>query len=314
MSLDCFNRGCNKKYNEEDNHAEACTHHPGLPYFHDAYKIWSCCEKKSIDFTQFLDIKGCTKSPHSNKKPELPTKKVEELKLNDGDSQEIKNKPVVVYERPSDDQPMNKLKFTISSSLRPHVEKLENGQNGDEEVKDEEILTAGTTCKNAGCKAEYKSPKSNNEICVYHTGTPIFHEGMKYWTCCQRKTSDFNSFLDQEGCTQGSHLWIKAKVKECDIDRSKTCRFDWFQTGNDVVINVYSKMPIPSLSSIEANPVRVNIQVVFGEDKKEFYKEIVLNGSIDVEKSVINYLPSKTEITLKKHPQQQWPSLELNNC
>lgn len=58
MSLTCYNRGCNSKYNEEDNNDQACTHHPGLPYFHDAYKIWSCCQKKSIDFTQFLDIKG----------------------------------------------------------------------------------------------------------------------------------------------------------------------------------------------------------------------------------------------------------------
>lgn len=135
---------------------------------------------------------------------------------------------------------------------------------------------------------------------------------MKYWTCCKRKTTDFDAFLEQEGCTKGSHLWIKPKVKESDIDRSKACRFDWFQTGNDVVINVYSKMPIPSLSLVEANPVKINILVVFGEDKKEFYKEIVLNGIVDLEKSKINYLPSKTEITLKKHQLVQWPDLELN--
>lgn len=135
---------------------------------------------------------------------------------------------------------------------------------------------------------------------------------MKYWTCCQRRTSDFNSFLQQEGCTQGSHLWIKPKQQASDVDRSKTCRFDWFQTGNEVVINVYSKMPIPSLSAIQANPVKAVIQIVFGEDRKEFYKEIVLRSSIDVESSEVNYMPSKTEITLKKSPQTQWARLELN--
>ena len=96
------------------------------------------------------------------------------------------------------------------------------------------------------------------------------------------------------------------------MDHSKTCRFDWFQTGNEVVINIYSKMPIPSRSLVRANPVKVNIQVVFGDDKKEFYKEIVLKGSIDVENSKINYLASKTEITLRKKPLTQWPTLELN--
>lgn len=45
---------------------DACRHHPGLPFFHDAYKGWSCCNKKCIDFTEFLNIKGCTLSPHSN--------------------------------------------------------------------------------------------------------------------------------------------------------------------------------------------------------------------------------------------------------
>lgn len=172
------------------------------------------------------------------------------------------------------------------------------------------MLTAGTMCKNSGCRTAY-SPGTNQSVCVHHTGVPIFHEGMKYWTCCQRKTSDFEAFLAQEGCSQGSHLWIKPKVADCDVDRSQTCRFDWFQTGEDVVINVYSKMPIPSLSLIEANPVKVNILVVFGEDKKEFYKELVLMGPVDVATSRVNYLAAKTEITLKKLPQTQWSNLEL---
>ena len=48
--------------------------------------------------------------------------------------------------------------------------------------------------------------------CRFHSGVPIFHEGMKYWSCCQRKTSDFSAFLAQEGCTTGDHLWVKKKV------------------------------------------------------------------------------------------------------
>lgn len=311
MLLDCYNRGCNSKYREEDNHDQACSHHPGLPYFHDAYKIWSCCQKKSIDFTQFLDIPGCTKSPHSNVKPEPPAKK-EEVKDEDiALVNEINNQPVEIIERPPVNTPMAKLSSTISSTLKPHLENLLKKQNNKEEEKDEE-LSVGTMCKNSGCRSSYNSPKSNEEICVHHTGVPIFHEGMKYWTCCKRKTTDFDAFLEQEGCTQGTHLWVKPKVNESDVDRSKTCRFDWFQTGNDVVINVYSKMPIPTLSLVEANPVKINILVVFGEDKKEFYKEIVLNGIVDLEQSKISYLPSKTEITLKKHQLVQWPDLELN--
>ena len=32
-------------------------YHSGAPVFHDAYKSWSCCEKKTTDFTEFLNIK-----------------------------------------------------------------------------------------------------------------------------------------------------------------------------------------------------------------------------------------------------------------
>lgn len=45
---------------------DVCCHHPGFPVFHDAYKGWSCCSKKSVDFTEFLNIKGCTLSKHSH--------------------------------------------------------------------------------------------------------------------------------------------------------------------------------------------------------------------------------------------------------
>ena len=37
---------------------------------------------------------------------------------------------------------------------------------------------------------------------------------MKYWTCCNRKTSDFDNFLNQEGCATGKHVWVKSKVKK----------------------------------------------------------------------------------------------------
>ena len=127
MSFQCFNRGCNQRYDEDKNHDEACTHHPGLPYFHDAYKIWSCCKKKSIDFTQFLDIKGCTKSKHSNIKPEVPAKKEKDVNV-----ENINNVPfekAVSFERPSELTPMGKLNFTIASSLKSQLEKINNTNN-----------------------------------------------------------------------------------------------------------------------------------------------------------------------------------------
>lgn len=54
--------------------------------------------------------------------------------------------------------------------------------------------------------------ESNLGVCLHHPGVPIFHEGLKFWSCCQRKTTDFNSFLSQEGCREGKHVWKKEGV------------------------------------------------------------------------------------------------------
>ena len=58
----------------------------------------------------------------------------------------------------------------------------------------------------------YLNESSNDSVCTYHEGVPIFHEGLKYWTCCTRRTSDFQAFLNQEGCSTGTHAWKTEKV------------------------------------------------------------------------------------------------------
>lgn len=85
--------------------------------FHDALKGWSCCNKKSTDFTQFLSIPGCTRSKHSNEKPPEPEKPARD---------ESKKDEVYVYHapkiaeltpRPSVDENLIELTRCIQSSL-----------------------------------------------------------------------------------------------------------------------------------------------------------------------------------------------------
>lgn len=75
--------------------------------------------------------------------------------------------------------------------------------------KNSNEIPLGTVCKNGGCGGTYDGPESNNSTCVYHSGVPIFHEGLKFWSCCSKKTTDFNAFLSQPGCESGKHVWIK---------------------------------------------------------------------------------------------------------
>lgn len=65
-------------------------------------------------------------------------------------------------------------------------------------------IQIGAPCRNNGCSTEFDGSK-NKENCQHHPGAAIFHEGMKYWSCCNKKTSNFGAFLEQVGCTSGEH-------------------------------------------------------------------------------------------------------------
>lgn len=69
----------------------------------------------------------------------------------------------------------------------------------------------GTACKNKSCQVQYEGPESDQGLCVYHPGFPVFHEGLKFWSCCIKRTSDFDEFLKQKGCETGRHCWDKMK-------------------------------------------------------------------------------------------------------
>uniref|UniRef100_A0A8D2I9J9 CHORD domain-containing protein n=1 Tax=Urocitellus parryii TaxID=9999 RepID=A0A8D2I9J9_UROPR len=74
MALLCYNRGCGQRFDPENNSDDACTYHPGVPVFHDALKGWSCCKRRTTDFSDFLSIVGCTKGRHNSEKPPEPVK------------------------------------------------------------------------------------------------------------------------------------------------------------------------------------------------------------------------------------------------
>lgn len=152
----------------------------------------------------------------------------------------------------------------------------------------------------------YENESTNRQTCMHHPGVAVFHEGMKYWSCCQRKTSDFDNFLNQAGCTEGTHLWFKQEVKEDKVD----CRFDHHQTGGFVILTVYSKNPLPDKTSIKANKVKLDVSVSFDAGSKQFVKSFDLYGVVNLNDSVVNFTPAKVEIKLKKADPISWPKFE----
>jgi len=305
--LQCYNKGCGQKFKAEQNTENCCQYHPGGPIFHDALKGWSCCKKRVTDFTEFMNIKGCTTGSHSNVKPAEPEKpkKIEENMIQLEVKPKHRQPNPTPEERPSEDEPLIPLKTTVAVSLKSQLEKLSLNSEKDADEESESIKI-GTSCQNKGCTKSYQGEHSNEETCLYHPGTPIFHEGMKYWSCCQRKTSDFEAFLNQEGCVTGKCNWIKPKVSE-----QKEVRTDWHQTPSTVCLSIFAKVSMPELTIVKANRVCLEVEVVYDGGSSKFAKKYVLRETIDPAKSQVKLLGTKVEINMKKASAFSWPSLEL---
>nr|KAF6437243.1 cysteine and histidine rich domain containing 1 [Molossus molossus] len=133
MALLCYNRGCGQRFDPESNSDDACTYHPGVPVFHDALKGWSCCKRRTTDFSDFLSIVGCTKGRHNSEKPPEPVKpevkttekkELSELKPKFQEHIIQAPKPVEAIKRPSPDEPMTNLELKVSASLKQALDKL----------------------------------------------------------------------------------------------------------------------------------------------------------------------------------------------
>jgi len=288
----CYNKGCGKEFNPKEATDDECVYHCGAPVFHDAYKSWSCCEKKTTDFTEFLNIKGCCKGKHNNVKPVEPAKAEEKETRTAPESV----KPPERMERPPVDAPLVPLPSTISASLRKLLNNLAVSDKSEEKVTKEAI------CQRKGCGKGKADVEEEEDSCEHHPGCPIFHEGMKYWSCCNKKTTDFNDFLKQKGCTKGTHLWGDPSQK-----KEVQCRYDWHQTGDAVNFTVYAKKVKPELCSVNCNAVKLQLEIHFGDDQV-FTFDKTLAGIIEPENSKVVFSATKVEVNMRKAEFVAWPS------
>jgi len=64
-------------------------------------------------------------------------------------------------------------------------------------------------CQRIGCSARYNEASNPEGGCRYHSGAPVFHDGMKEWPCCRKRSHDFQLFMDIPGCRVGRHTQEK---------------------------------------------------------------------------------------------------------
>ncbi|KAA1474855.1 chord-domain-containing protein [Dentipellis sp. KUC8613] len=74
-------------------------------------------------------------------------------------------------------------------------------------------------CSNKGCGQEFDPASNTNETCVYHPGAPIFHEGLKSWSCCNtvnKPVLEFDEFMKIPGCMRGNHSAEPPKAEKTE--------------------------------------------------------------------------------------------------
>ena len=61
-------------------------------------------------------------------------------------------------------------------------------------------------CQRKGCQKTFILTENTPQACTYHIGQPIFHDAVKFWSCCAyKKCFDFDEFMSVPGCGVGCH-------------------------------------------------------------------------------------------------------------
>lgn len=250
----CKRRGCGVDFEAGTASAEAtCRYHPGAPVFHEGLKSWSCCKdtnKPVMEFEQFMQLPGCaTATSHTTETQPLPetAKSVATPASNAADSMAASLQSIKIS------QPAAPPKPTEPAPPAP-------------EPRDADTVTsvaAGTTCRRPGCGFVAESAITNrdrvSEMCKYHKGTPIFHEGSKGYSCCKPRVLHFDDFLQIKPCTQAEHGHLFTAPAPTEGDRVE-CRIDHYETPSDVRVTVYAKGVDAEQSVIEIHENEVCIR------------------------------------------------------
>ncbi|KAF8894476.1 hypothetical protein BD779DRAFT_1501314 [Infundibulicybe gibba] len=78
-------------------------------------------------------------------------------------------------------------------------------------------------CTRRGCGQDFT--KDDGTRCVHHPGVPVFHEGLKSWSCCadvNKPVLDFDDFMKIQGCVQEDHHTSEALPVEAPKPTSTT--------------------------------------------------------------------------------------------
>jgi len=293
-NITCGNLSCGNLYLESQNNDTACHFHPGPHFFHEGYKGWKCCDRKTIDFDEFLRYETCTVGRHVPK-IDKPKPIVTESQI---PAPIVSGTGVEVYKNP------NAEKTTHSKPVAP----VEEPTPPPKEIPDspDAVIPVGAPCLHRNCTSKFVDDNSRKEECIYHPGTPLFHEGSKGYSCCRKMTLIFEEFLTMEGCTVGVHKFVPDPKPVVSVN----VRHDFYQMGNTVIVSFYSKNCDKSASHIKFNPSSMDVELKLS-DGQIFQKNIEFTSGKTIDPSGCSFsvLGAKVEVKLRKSSPIDWVKL-----
>ncbi|KAJ3236847.1 hypothetical protein HDU81_010313 [Chytriomyces hyalinus] len=302
----CSNKGCGKRFNPSDNGNTSCEHHPGAPVFHDALKGWSCCSKRVIEFDEFMKIGGCAVGPHVASSGETKVVEAAEKKEKPAPTAVVDGKEVYGSAGPA--APAKANAAAASSAPATPTPAVAAVREEDLADKADAVISNGTVCKRKACGYAFQGTDAcRTGECVFHSGSPVFHEGSKGWSCCSRKVLEFDEFLKIQGCKTGKHRFTDP---EADIEQNVECRRDWYQTPTTVIVSIFAKKVDKAATTVEFFEDKVAINAKF-QDGKKYVETIPLALPVDAPNCKFLVLSTKIELVLKKANGLSWPTLEL---
>ena len=153
-------------------------------------KGWQCCrEKKALDWDEFQTIPTCCVGRHSLEEKESIFQSSPTVAAAEAAS-------VANLRSISDFNSQNPTAVTAATAAVKAAQTRKSTRKDDGTAK----------CLNKGCQKVFDFAENASDACRYHSGQAVFHDAIKYWSCCaEKKCYDFESFLQVSGCRTGYH-------------------------------------------------------------------------------------------------------------
>mmetsp|Transcript_21080 Transcript_21080/g.23511 ORF Transcript_21080/g.23511 Transcript_21080/m.23511 type:complete len:379 (+) Transcript_21080:45-1181(+) len=288
----CSRLGCFESFREDENTEGSCLYHKGPATFHEGRQTWQCCGRKTYSFDDFEKIPGCVRGKHTW------------IQQVSG----IKNKSIWDGKNMSSASPVSATIRKVVAKAKPKIKQVQIEDERELEDPEAAVIPVGTPCLRNGCNIVYEDASSYEKPCIYHWGVPLFHEGLKSWTCCKKRSADFTTCLALPGCTEGKCRFVKT-TRELKKQSSVQCRYDFYQSNIRVTLNIYAKKVDKEKTVINITERCLEVAVAF-QDGRVWNRKFDLYLEVVPEKSKFAVLSTKIEVLLSKKEGDNWEALE----